>query len=90
VEDDEALLAIVRRAKEEKKRKRRRLEEEEEAAAASPEGSGGRETDRNFEARKVRGPARPSPNPSLSLACLCNDIACYYSCAFSADFSLYF
>ncbi|KAK1662845.1 hypothetical protein QYE76_051004 [Lolium multiflorum] len=52
VEDDEALLAIVRRAKEEKKRKRRLLEEEEEAAAASADGSGGRETERNFEARK--------------------------------------
>ncbi|KAM0921166.1 hypothetical protein ACQ4PT_007058 [Festuca glaucescens] len=52
VEDDEALLAIVRRAKEEKKRKRRLQEEEEEAAAASPDASGGRETERNFEARK--------------------------------------
>ncbi|KAM0875469.1 hypothetical protein ACQ4PT_036771 [Festuca glaucescens] len=52
VEDDEALLAIVRRAKEEKKRKRRLQEEGEDEAAASADGTGGRETERNFEARK--------------------------------------
>ena len=75
VDGDEALCTIVRQAKEEKW-KRRRLGEEA-AATATPENTGGRETEGNFAATKVRDPVHRYHNPPLPV-CQPNDVICCY------------